>query len=68
MSKACLKYDKWKAQHNPDHKPWSNPEQLRIPRMDSRDIVAFDLAGLKNVEDESQIKENEVDKASFDED
>ena len=51
LSKACLNYDKWKAKHNSEHKPWNNP--LRIPPLDSRDIVASE-------DDKCRIDEHEV--------
>jgi hypothetical protein len=65
--KAALKYDKWKSKNNPDHKPWLNPEQISVPRLDWKDISAFDVSGLQNNVDESQINENEVDKNDLDE-
>lgn len=60
--KASLKYDKWKAKNNADYKPWANPEVIRIPKLDMRDIQGFDVNSLRNIEDESQIGENEIDK------
>lgn len=58
---ASLKYGKWKAKHDPEYKPWSNPETLRIPKLDMKDIIKYDLSALRDIEDESQIKENEID-------
>lgn len=64
--KACLKYDKWKAKHNPENKAWENPEMLQIPKIDMTDIISYDLDSLKNMsEDESNIKENDLDKNEF---
>lgn len=58
-----MKYDKWKAKHNPDYRPWVNPEQIKVPRIDWNDIVAMDLALLNaNLVDESNINENDIDK------
>lgn len=60
--KASLKYDKWKLKHNSEYKPWSNPEVISIPKLDKRDIKSYDLNALRNIEDESHIGENEIDK------
>lgn len=63
MYKACLKYEKWKSKHNPNYKPWYNPEQIRVPKLDLNDILEIDVNSLKNSSvDESQVKESEVEK------
>lgn len=67
--KACLKYEKWKAKHNPSYMPWVNPEQVTVPRIDLNDIQALDLAHFKNNQiDESQISENQIQDNDADED
>ncbi|CAF0760664.1 unnamed protein product [Brachionus calyciflorus] len=59
--KACLKYEKWKAKHNPSYMPWVNPEQFKMPRIDWNDIQTLDKAQLaSNSVDESQISENQI--------
>ena len=71
MYKACLKYPKWKSSHNPDYKPWSNPECLRIPRIDWNDIKTLnstDINNNNNIEDESQITEKDLDKTDLNDD
>ena len=60
LHKACLKYDKWKANNNPDYKPWSNPEQIRVPKIDWNDIKEMNLTELPRI-DESNANENECD-------
>jgi hypothetical protein len=64
MYKSCLKYPKWKASHNPEFRPWANPECLKIPRIDWADIKTLDSASLSNgsTEDESQISEKDIEK------
>ena len=64
MRKASLKYDKWKSKHNPDYKPWQNPEQIRVPRLDKNDIMTLDASELPKV-DESNINETEGDKGDL---
>lgn len=65
VHKACLKYDKWKAKHNPEYRPWENPEVLRIPKLDMNDVIKFDVNTLRAIEDESQIAETEVDQTDL---
>ena len=60
LHKACSKYEKWKSNNNPDYKPWCNPEQIRVPKIDWNDIKEFNLAELPRV-DESNLNENECD-------
>ena len=67
MGKACIKYDKWKSQNEPNYKPWINPELYRTPRLDWNDINEIDLLAINNkIQDsneinESEIKENELE-------
>ena len=58
LHKACGKYDKWKSANKPDYKPWSNPEQIRVPKIDWNDIKDMNLSEMIRV-DESNINECE---------
>jgi len=68
MHKACLKYEKWKAKHNPENKPWVNPELIKIPKIDWSDINELKIDEFRVNIDESQIKETEVDKNDINDD
>uniref|UniRef100_A0A0K2VH66 START domain-containing protein 10 n=1 Tax=Lepeophtheirus salmonis TaxID=72036 RepID=A0A0K2VH66_LEPSM len=48
IHKACLKYNKWKAEHQPELKPWKHSEQIEGKKIDLKDCV---------VEDETEITE-----------
>lgn len=66
--KACLKYDKWKSKNNPHYKPWANPDQFKIPRIDWSDILPLDRDEIVNSNsngDESQIAEKDLDKTEL---
>lgn len=43
LAKACTKYDTWKAKNQPEHKPWSFPEQMTIARYKPTEIGTFDV-------------------------
>jgi hypothetical protein len=60
LHKACLKYDKWKSNNNPEYRPWANPEQLKVPKINWSDIKEFNLDEMPRV-DESNLNEQEVD-------
>ncbi|RNA17048.1 hypothetical protein BpHYR1_037335 [Brachionus plicatilis] len=67
--KASLKYEKWKAKHNPGFMPWVNPDQFSVARIDWNDIQPLDLGQFKkNQIDESQIAENQVQENDADDD
>jgi hypothetical protein len=64
-----LKYEKWKSKHNPTYKPWLNPDQIKVPKLDWKDIQEVDLNAIKSNEiDESQINEKDVKDEDLDED
>ena len=66
-----IKNVKQSKQSNPNYKPWLYPEQMTIPRIDWKDIISIDVNQMKaaNVgDDESQVKETDVDKAETNED
>ena len=43
LAKACIKYDKWKANNEPSYKPWLFPEQMTIARYNPTEIGTFDV-------------------------
>jgi len=66
MHRACRHYSQWKANNEPDRKPWSHPEQqTNSPRIQLEDCIArnYDEAAI----DESTVKVNEA-KLEVDED
>lgn len=67
LSKAVTKYDKWKSKHNPNHKPWANPEQVAIPKIDWNDILPLNGVVTADAE-ESQINEKDLEKMDDDDD
>lgn len=70
IHKATQKYDKWKAKHNPDYRPWADPEKIRCPKIDWNDISTLDLGAIKPTSadmDESNLKESDIAKADLDE-
>jgi hypothetical protein len=69
--KAALKYEKWKAKHNPNYMPWVNPEQIKVPRIDWSDIRQFDknaMLAAQDIPNEGAIGEAETDKNDLDND
>lgn len=68
IHKASLKYDKWKGKNNATYKPWSNPEEIKIPKINMSEMIGFDMEEFKNTEDESNIKQSEVDSKDLEDD
>lgn len=65
--KACQNYSTWKSSHNPGHKPWLYPEQMSLPRLDLQDIQAECEFTSNESLDESNVKEEDIDKGYVDE-
>ncbi|XP_033097324.1 START domain-containing protein 10-like [Anneissia japonica] len=60
LHKACLKYPSWKKKNSPYYKPWLNPEQLNIPRLDMNDLLPRQEYTDDDSLDESQVKEDDI--------
>ncbi|XP_022324155.2 START domain-containing protein 10-like isoform X1 [Crassostrea virginica] len=65
--KACQSYEAWKSSHNPGHKPWLYPEQMSLPRLDLQDIKTECEFTSNESLDESNVKEEDIDKDYEDE-
>ena len=61
IHKVARAYPAWKEKNRPHHKPWINPEQICIPRLDRRDICSMDEVLQKEVIDESELSEENGD-------
>ncbi|KAK3100725.1 hypothetical protein FSP39_024311 [Pinctada imbricata] len=62
IQKGCKNYDSWKATHNPKYKPWLYPEQMTLPRIDMSSVQPMnDFGSLNSIDDESNVKEDEID-------
>jgi hypothetical protein len=68
LIKACSKYEKWKAKHQPSFKPWLYPEQMNPKRLNPEDIGTFSaqetLIASAN-SGEATIRENSVQIDAF---
>lgn len=67
IAKACHGYESWKKTHRPEYKPWLNPEQCELPRLDWSDVPTSPDIDLTPdvVVDESQVADtngNSIDK------
>ncbi|CAC5364369.1 unnamed protein product [Mytilus coruscus] len=60
IHKACLSYQKWKSTHNPTFKPWLNPEQMTLPRLNMADIKPLSEFNSLESLDESCMKEEDI--------
>ncbi|XP_076117224.1 START domain-containing protein 10-like [Mytilus galloprovincialis] len=61
IHKACLSYQKWKSTHNPNFKPWLNPEQMTLPRLNMADIKPLsEFNSRESLDDESCMKESDI--------
>ncbi|XP_068103734.1 START domain-containing protein 10-like [Hyperolius riggenbachi] len=61
LHKACLQYPAWKKKNKHDFKPWLNPEQNTLPRIQLNELVLQRAESLEHV-DESQLCEVTDDK------
>uniref|UniRef100_A0A8C5MJF1 START domain-containing protein 10 n=1 Tax=Leptobrachium leishanense TaxID=445787 RepID=A0A8C5MJF1_9ANUR len=66
LHKACVQYPAWKKNHQPEFKPWLNPEQNTLPRMSLDDLSLQRAESLEQV-DESRLCELADDKDHSDE-
>nr|ACO10316.1 PCTP-like protein [Caligus rogercresseyi] len=64
IHKACLKYDKWKAGHNPEWKPWNQSQQTEGKKIDLKDCIADETEVIEEFEeilDESAFNGSDPD-------
>ncbi|VEL07144.1 unnamed protein product [Protopolystoma xenopodis] len=68
LVKAARTYPAWKARHSPHLKPWRNPDQLTVPRINWADVspVPSDLFSSSNGE-ATEEDEGEEDVMAADE-
>lgn len=60
LHSACLQYPTWKSKNQPNKKPWINPDQLNLPRIDLSKCKPKDYG--QEIFDESKVAPLEVDK------
>ena len=62
IHKACKAYPAWKKGHSSrNFKPWLNPEQITLPRLNSADICSIEELQSCEVIDETAISDNDLD-------
>ena len=50
-----------RVKNNPHHKPWLNPEQMTLPRLNIDDIKSMQEMQQAEVIDETGVEEDEVE-------
>jgi len=58
IQKACLGYEEWKKLNNPNHKPWINPEQLTLPKINLSQCLTEDRYKSNDFLDSYSIEES----------
>ena len=66
IHKASLNYEKWKRTHNPNFKPWLNPEQMTLPRLNIEDIKPISEYNSTESLDESNMEDVDENELSDD--
>lgn len=64
VHKAGRDYPEWKAQNSPDQKPWLNPEQNTLPKMDPAELSIQRADSLENVDESSKVDAQDSEDSS----
>ncbi|XP_078496300.1 START domain-containing protein 10-like [Lissotriton helveticus] len=66
--KACINYPAWKKTHNPDFKPWLNPEQNTLPSISLTRLAMQHADSLENIDESGLCDASEDRGGNSDED
>lgn len=61
MYEAACGYSAWKANNNPDFKPWSNFSQLQtFPKLDPADVGLLNAEAVSSVNDALEVPDRDI--------